>query len=176
VEITLAPCHCTRILSSAYLSLVGLGGNIVIHNLHDILIDINQLSIENILFHNGHVQLKTFGHAHDIQLYVDSVQLIESFLSINNAKLGEIVNLQAHNSQVSITSSKNVIFISCTFHGLDEIPWPRTPIGTAVIIDQSHNITFSDNSKFYSNHDSALICYSSVITLAGSVSFFKLRH
>ena len=117
----------------------------------------------------------------NIQLYIDSVQLIECFLSIDKAELGEIVKLQAHNSHVSITNSNNVIFTSCTFHDFDEIPWPmahlflisQAPIETAVTIDQSHNITFSDNSKFYRNHNSALISYSSVITLAGSVSFFN---
>ena len=105
------------------------------------------------------------------------------FLLTARAELGEIVKLQAHNSQVSITSSNNVIFISCTFHDFDEIPWPvteypnlkfsRTPIEATVTIHQSHNITFSNNSKFYRNHNSALISYSSVITLAGSVSFFN---
>ena len=117
----------------------------------------------------------------NIQLYIDSVQLIDCFLSIDKAELGEIVKLQAHNSHVSITNSNNVIFTSCTFHDFDEIPWPMadaiqnslTPIEAAVTVDQSHNITFSDNSKFYRNHYSALISYSSVITLAGSVSFFN---
>ena len=185
---TVPPCRCSRYLYfSDYLSMVGLDGNIIINNLLDIVIYIDQLSIENIMFYNGQLRMITnifrsrIKPKPNIQLYIDSVQLIECFLFINNAELGEIVKLQAHNSHVSITNSNNVIFTSCTFHDFDEIPWPmadailisQTPIEAAVAIDQSHNITFSDNSKFYRNHNSALISYSSVITLAGSVSFFN---
>ena len=164
------PCYCTRFLHIYdYLSMVGLGGNVIIHNLLDTIFNIVQLSLKNIMFYNGQLIIAS----DNIQLvHIDSVQLIECALSINNAELGEIVRLQAHNSQVSITSSNNMKFTSCTF---DEIPWPMAyyPIEAAVTIDRSHNITFSDNSKFCRNHNSALISYSSVITLAGSVSFFN---
>ena len=164
------PCYCTRFLHIYdYLSMVGLDGNIIIHNLLDTIFNIVQLSLKNIMFYNGKLIIASRSV---IQLHVDSVQLIDCALSISNAELGEIVRLQAHNSQVSIASSNNMIFTSCTF---DEIPWPMAyyPIEAAVIIDRSHNITFSDNSKFYRNHNSALISYSSVITLAGSVSFLN---
>ena len=163
--------YCTRFLYfSDYLSMVGLDGNIIIHNLYTVFY-ISQLSIKNIMFYNGQLTMISVSHK---QLYIDSIQLIEFVLSIYKTELGEIVKLQAHNSYVSITNSNNMIFTNCTF---DEIQWPmayptlisQTP---AVTIDQSHNITFSDNSRFYKNHNSALISYSSVITLAGSVSFF----
>ena len=173
---TVPPCRCSRILHfSDYLSMVGLGGNIVIHNLHDTTFYITQLSLKNIMFYKGQLTMLSISYKPNIQLYVDSVQLIECVLSIYEVELGKIIKLQAHNSQVLIISSNNVIFTSCTF---DEIPWPTaysllTSETPAVIVDQSHNITFSDNSKFYSNHNSALISYSSVITLAGSVSFFN---
>ena len=177
---TVPPCQCSTLLYfSDYLSMVGLSGNIIIHNLLDTTFYIAQLSLKNIIFYNGKLTMTSVSFKHNIQLvHIDSVQLIECVLSISKAELGEIVRLRAQNSQVLITSSNNMIFISCTFHDFDEIPWPtaysllisETP---AVIVDQSHNITFSDNSKFYRNHNSALISYSSVITLAGSVSFFN---
>ena len=182
---TVPPCQCSRILYfSDYLSMVGLGRNIIIHNLHtEIYVYVAQLTIENVTFYNGQLILtgisamdyKFIQHTDSIQLYIDSIQLIEYVLSINNAELGEIVRLQAHKSQVSITNSNNVTFTNCTFHDFDEIPIPYSiliSIETAITLHQSH-VTFSDNSKFYRNHNSALISYSSVITLAGSVSFFN---
>jgi predicted outer membrane repeat protein len=115
-----------------------------------------------------------------IQLHFDSVQLIESSFSIDGAELGEIVKLQAHNSHVSIRSSNNVIFTNCTFHDFEskvlnarQYDADQLLIPAAVTVHQSHNITFADNSKFYSNHNSALVSYLSVITFAGSVSFFN---
>ena len=145
---TVPPCRCSRFLYfSDYLSMVGLDGNIIIHNLLDTTFYIAQLSLKNIIFYNGKLTMTSVSFKHNIQLvHIDSVQLIECVLSISKAELGEIVRLWAQNSQVLITSSNNMIFTSCTFHDFDEIPWPtaysllisETP---AVIVDQSHNIT-----------------------------------
>ena len=123
-------CSWTRYLYfSDYLSMVELGGNIVIQNLLDIEIHIDQLSIENIIFYNGQLVPDSGKINRNIKLYINSVQLIECFLSINYVELGEIVKLQAHNSHVSVTNSNNVIFTSCTFHDFDKIPWP-----TAIVV------------------------------------------
>ena len=171
---TVASCNCTRLYYfSAYFSIIGLSGNIIIHNL-DAIIYIVHLTIDNIIFYNGLMSMNTAMYTGYklIQLRIDSVQLIECALYIENAELGKIVKLQAHNSQVSIRSS-NMTFTNCTFHDFDEIPYPtqllRTPIETAVTVHQSH-ITFSDNSKFYSNHNSALISYLAKCDYLGRIS------
>ena len=70
-------------------------------------------------------------------------------------------------------------FKNCAFHDLDGFSYyeasirSRDPITqTAVTIYQS-NASFTGTSRFYNNHHSALVCYSSVITLMGSVSFIN---
>ena len=148
---SVAPCqrqyYCTSGLYFAYLSMVGFGGNnIIIHNLDIIVVHIDQwLSIENIMFYNGELMVRSvtqlsienviFYNEHlimtSVQIYIDSAQLIECFLAIDKAELGEIVKLQAHNSLVSIIDSNNVTFTSCTFHDFDNIDMAY-PIETAV--------------------------------------------
>ena len=129
---TVASCNCTRIYYfSAYFSMIGLGGNIIIHNL-DAIIYIAQLTIDNIIFYNGLMSMRSATYYTGykfIQLHVDSVQLIECALHIENAKLGKIAKLQSHNSQVSIRSS-NMTFTNCTFHDFDEIPYPTQLLRT----------------------------------------------
>ena len=124
---TVPECQCswTRYLYfSDYLSMVGLGGNIVIQNLLDIEIHIDQLSIENIIFYNGQLVPDSGKINRNIKLYIDSVQLIECFLSINYVELGEIVKLQAHNSHVSVTNNNSpaaLFMTSIKSHGQQEL-------------------------------------------------------
>ena len=174
---TVAPCHCTRRYFSANISMIGLGGNIVIYDL-EARFFVALLIIENLIFQNGVMSMDSAnGIDHKfIQLHFDSVKLTEGSLFIDKTEIGEILKLEAHNSLVSIIRSNNLTFTNCTFHDFDGVPYPsqilRTPIETAVTVRQSH-ITFCGNSKFNNNHNSALISHLSVITMAGSVSFFN---
>ena len=114
---TVIPCYCTKCTLcyfSANFSMIELGDNIVIHNL-DALFLVAKLTIENVIFYKGRLlMIHAIGYKF-IQLHIDSVQLIECVLFIQKAESGEIVKLQAHNSQVSIRSSNNVKFTNCIF-------------------------------------------------------------
>ena len=168
---TLAPVFQTRIVGSrsATMHMIGLNGsygNVIIHNLDGAFV-VSHLTIKNIVFHKGMVNS-------NINFIFHSVKLIKHFLYVA-ATLGDLINLQAYNSQVYVVKSDNVTFIDCIFHDFNEILYPgfKNPgIQTAITVHQSR-VTLTGVSKFYNNQHSALISYSSVIMLAGSVSFIN---
>ena len=115
----------------------------------------------------------SLGNVNIISLH--SVKLIECSLSMLGLVSGDLVELQAYNSQLLVESSGNVTFTDCSFYDFNGDLYPnlrRDPVQTSITLHQS-NITFAGTSRFYNNHHSALVSYTSVITLTGSVSFIN---
>ena len=147
---TMSSCFCTRLVflsSTTYISIVGLNGSVVIHNMDVAFPYVFQLTIDNILFHNGGL------HASNIQKFtLYSVKLIEHGLFVRVFS-GELIKLQTYNSHVLVEkSTSNVTFTNCTFHDYSGGLFPgliiRDPIQTAVTILYHSHVTFTGNSGF----------------------------
>ena len=176
---TLTLCLCTRlVILPAKLAIVGLKGSVVvIHNM-EVDFQVFQLTIDNIVLHNGEILISEpyyywISLSPGIDISLHAVKLIECSLFVPSLASGDLVELQTYNSQLSLASSSNVTFTNCSFHGFNGGLYPsltRNPIKTTITIDES-DVMFAGISRFYNNHHSALVSYSSVITLMGSVSF-----